>query len=208
MEKRAVDLLQNLEKRNIQGFYCVDKSAAVDKILEMIPATSSIGASGSQTLEQLGIIERLAGRGNKVISHIKPGISQKESLELRRQATLADYYLASANAVSVKGELVFFSAYGNRISGISYANKAIVICGINKLTANISDALKRAREYAAPLNCKRLNWNTPCFQNGICREDICLFPGYKRMCCQQLIIEAEAIPDRLKVILVGENLGF
>lgn len=208
MEKRIENFLWNLGQRNIQGFYCANKNEAADKILEMIPAVSSIGFSGSITLEQIGIINRLEARGNKITSHNKAGISQKESLELRRAATLADYYLASANAISAKGELVFFSAYGNRASGISYGNNVIVVCGINKLAANIGDALKRAREYATPLNCKRLNWNTPCLKDGVCREDICLFPEYKRMCCQILIVEAEAIANRLKVILVGENLGF
>jgi hypothetical protein len=33
-------------------------------------------------------------------------------------------------------------------------------------------------------------------------------PEYRRMCCQVLIIEAEAGPGRLAVILVGEKLGF
>jgi hypothetical protein len=110
--------------------------------------------------------------------------------------------------VSEKGELVFFSAYGNRTAGISYARNVIVVCGINKLTKDLEAALNRARQYATPLNCKRLNWNTPCFQDGICRKEICLFPEYKRMCCQILIIEAEVVADRLKVIFVGEDLGF
>jgi L-lactate utilization protein LutB len=208
MEQKIENLIKNWQKRNILGFYCAAKEQAVDKILEIIPLTSSVGASGSQTLEQLGIINRLQARGNKVINQNKAGISREESLELRRQSTQADYYLASANAISEKGELVFFSGYGNRTAGVSYAKNLIVVCGINKITANLDDALKRAREYATPLNCKRLNWNTPCFKDGICRKEICLFPEYKRMCCQILIIEAEVTPDRLKVILVGENLGF
>jgi hypothetical protein len=83
-----------------------------------------------------------------------------------------------------------------------------VACGINKITSNLEEAIKRAREYVAPLNCKRLNWNAPCLADGICREEICLYPNYKRMCCQILIIEAEVVPDRFKVVLVGESLGF
>jgi len=106
------------------------------------------------------------------------------------------------------GELVFFSGYGNRTAGISYAKNVVVVCGINKITPNLEEALKRAREYATPLNCQRLNWNSACLADGICRREICLFPEYKRMCCQVLIIEAEVTPERMRVILVGENLGF
>jgi len=208
VERRITNLIQNWQKRNILGFYYANKEQAAEKILEIIPTPSSVGFSGSQTIEQLDIVKRLESRGNKVINQYKTGISRDENLELRKLGSRADYYLASANAISEKGELVFFSGYGNRIAGISYAGNVIIVSGINKITANIEEAIKRAREYATPLNCKRLNWNTPCFQDGICRKEICLFPEYKRMCCQILIIEAEVTPDRLKVILVGENLGF
>ncbi len=201
-------LLSCWEKRNIKGHSCPDKKAALDKILKIIPDSASVGFSGSVTLDQLGIVQALEKRGNKVFNQNKPGISRDESLKVRREGASADYYLASANAVSLTGELVFLSAYGNRTSGISYAPKVIAVCGINKITADLNDALKRAREYATPLNCKRLNWNTPCLKDGICHNDICIFPEYKRMCCQALIIEGEIIDGRFQVIMVGESLGY
>lgn len=222
MDKRAGQLIRNWQKRNIAGLYCENKDEAAEKILEVIPASANIGISGSVTLDQLGIVKRLESRGNAIFNQYKTGISREDNLELRRKGAQADYYLASANAISEKGELVFFSGYGNRTAGISYAKNLIIVCGINKIAPNLEEAIKRAREYATPLNCKRLNWNTPCLKDGICRKEICLFPEYKRMCCQVLIIEAEAAPDRpegrglasdsqshrLKVILVGETLGF
>lgn len=209
MDEKIDNLINTWKKRNIIGIYCNNKNQAADKLLEIIPQAASVGVSGSLTLEQLGIVKHLEMRGNKVFNQYKPGITREENLKLRRLGAQADYYLASANAISRKGELVFFSGYGNRIAGISYADNVIIVCGINKITENLDEALKRAREYATPLNCKRLNWDkTPCFNDGICRKEICLFPEYKRMCCQILIIEAEISADRLKVILVNEKLGF
>jgi len=208
MDKRINSLIKIWQKRNISGFYTRDKKEAADKALGMVSVSKSVGFSGSVTLDQLGIVKRLVERGNTVFNPYKEGLSRGESLEIRRQGAVADYYLASPNAISEKGELVFFSAYGNRIAGISYVKNVVVFAGINKITPDIQEALKRAREYATPMNCKRLNWNSPCFEDGICRQEVCLFPEYKRMCCQILIIEAEVSPDRLKVILVGENLGF
>jgi len=208
MDKRADKLIENWRKRNIAGFYCANKAGAVNKILEIIPSDSSIGFSGSLTLGQIEIVKHLEAHGNKVFNQYKPGLMREENLEIRRLGSQADYYLASANAVSEEGELVFFSAYGNRTAGISFAKNVIVVCGINKLTPDLHSALKRAREYATPLNCKRLNWASACFKDGICHEEACIFPEYKRMCCQVLIIEAEVTPERMKVILVGENLGF
>jgi len=208
MDNKIEKLLTNLKKRNILGFYCADKDQANRRILEIASGQASVGFSGSVTLDQLGIVKELARRGNKIFDPYKEGISRQESLELRRQGAAADVYLASANAVSENGELVFFSGHGNRTSGISYAKNVIIVCGINKITANLSQALKRAREYATPLNCKRLNWASACLAGGACHEEICFAPEYKRMCCQVLIIESEVAPDRMKVIIVNENLGF
>lgn len=208
MDKRIEVLVKNWQKRNIQGLYCPHKEEAKQKLLEMIPVATTVGICGSQTLEQLGIVTLLESRGDKVFNQYKPGISREENLDLRKSGVQADYYLTSANAVSENGELVFLSAYGQRTAGISNAKNVIVVCGINKLVPNLEQALKRAREYAAPLNCKRLNWDTPCVQSGACVNQACLSPEFKRMCCQVLIIEAEAAPDRLRVVLVDENLGF
>ena len=208
MDKRIDELINNWQKRNISGFYCKNKEQATDKILEVIPQSASIGISGSVTLDQLGIIKRLGDRGNNIFNQYKPGLSRENNLALRRLGTQADFYLASANAISESGELVFFSAYGNRISGISYARNVILVCGINKITPDLDQAIKRAREYVTPLNCKRLDWNGFCRNNGVCRKEICFSPEYKRMCCQILIIEAEVSPGRLKVFLVGGNLGY
>lgn len=191
MDKRIAALIEGWQKANIEGIYCPDKDSATEEILKIIPKGLSVGFSGSVTLEQLGLISKLQGRGNKVFNPYRAGLARDESLELRRQGSGADYYLASANAISETGELVFLSAYGNRTAGISYAKNVIIACGINKIAPDLEKALKRAREYAAPLNYKRLGW-----------------PAAKRMCCQALIIEAEVAPGRLRVILSGEDLGF
>jgi hypothetical protein len=209
MDAKIASLFAKFDQRNIRGIYCPDKAAATQKLLELIPAGSSVGFSGSVTLGELGIAARLEQRGNPLFDHNRPGISREESLALRRQGAQADYYLASANALSQNGELVFLSAYGNRTAGVAYAKNVIIVCGVNKLAPDLAQALKRAREYATPLNCKRLNWEkAPCFGGGVCREGECLAPLYRRMCCQTLVIESEAMPPRMSVVVVGESMGF
>jgi hypothetical protein len=208
MEKRIEALFDRWQRRNIRGIYCETKEEAIYKILQIVPKTASVGISGSRTLDELEAVKHLESGGRRVCNQYRQGLSKEESLAIRREGVNADYYLASANAVSQGGELVFFSAFGNRIAGISYAQNTIIVAGVNKITRDLESALKRAREYATPLNCKRLNWDSPCYKDGICREKACLLPEYKRMCCQVLIIEAEVTPDRVTVILVNEKLGF
>lgn len=197
-----------MAKKEYPGFFYDHKEEAKNKILEFIPRDATIGISGSVTLNEIGLIEAIKAAGNRVFDQYESGLSREDSLELRRLGVQADYYLASPNAISESGELVFFSGYGNRTAGISYGKKLILVSGINKITSDIESALRRAREYATPLNCKRLNYNTPCLKDSVCRREICLFPEYKRMCCQILIIEAEAVLDRLSVFLIGEGLGY
>ncbi|MDD5653159.1 MAG: lactate utilization protein [Candidatus Omnitrophica bacterium] len=191
VNERAEALIKIWGKKNIKAEYFAQRQVATEKILSLIPLSASVGFSGSVTLDELQVIAKLEARGNKVFNPYKAGISREESLAIRKQASSADYYLASANGISQNGELVFLSAYGNRTSGIAYAKNVIIVCGMNKITQDLGTAVKRSREYATPLNIKRLNWD-----------------ANKIMCCQTLIIEAEATPDRLRVILVGEGLGF
>lgn len=208
MEERVARLIQNWTKRNIHGVFCPDRQRALEEIEGLVPPKATIGFSGSQTLESLGIINRFKERGHLVFDPYAPGLSRQESLEQRNKGAAADYYFASANAISEAGELIFFSAYGHRIAGVANARNCVIVCGVNKISPTLEQALKRAREYTTPLNCKRLAWNTPCFKEGVCSEDVCFLPEYKRMCCQVLIIEAEVLPQRLRVVMIGEDLGF
>lgn len=208
MDEQAKKLIQNWQSRNIKAIYCRDSKEAAQKLIELIPLSATVGFSGSRTLEQMQAITLLEEKEYKVYNPYIQGLSREESLKLRKLGSCADYYLASPNAVSIDGELVFFSAYGNRTAGVSYAEHVIAVCGINKITDGLTSAIKRSREYATPLNCKRLNWNSACLKDGICHDQQCLFPEYKRMCCQILIIEAEALAGRMSVLLIDEELGF
>ncbi len=208
MDESINGLLALWKKRNIEGLYCETKESAVAKILDMVPAADSIGISGSVTLDQIGVVARLNSRGNKVYNQYKTGINRQESLRIRQEGAQADWYLSSANAVAATGELVFLSAYGQRLSGIANAKHVLLVCGINKICENLPVALARAREYVTPLNCKRLSWPSACLADGRCRKDECVLPKFRRMCCQTLIIEAEVAAQRLKVLMVGEKLGY
>jgi hypothetical protein len=208
MDKKIEDLFSALQKRNIRGIYCKDRAQALAKLLELIPEDKTIGISGSKTLDEVGIVAQLLKKGNQVFNQYEKGLSREQAIAARNQGAAADVFLSSANAITRKGEMVFFSANGHRIAGISNAKNVFIICGTNKIVEDVDKAIDRARNYVTPWNCKRLGFASACLEDGICHNEICLSPEYKRMCCQVLIIEAEINPDRLKVILVGENLGF
>jgi hypothetical protein len=208
MQAGIIALFEAWKKRNIEGIYLPDRRGLFEKLESLVPADASVGFSGSKTLTDIQAVTYLEASGRRVINHAKSQLTREQSVALRREGALADYYLTSANAIACTGELVFFSAYGHRIAGISFAPHVLVICGTNKIAATLSAALGRAREHATPLNCRRLNWQTPCALDDKCHNELCVFPEYKRMCCQVLVLEGEPTPGRLTVMLIDEALGF
>ena len=203
-EITAQSIIKNLKKRNLQGFYCKTKEDALKKVLELIPEQSSIGYGGSVTLEQTGILNALKNGNYNVIEREKYNTPELQR-ELSGKIAMSDFFLMSTNAMSMDGELVNIDGRGNRVCYLIYGpQNVIVVAGWNKIETDLEGAIKRARNVAAPPNCIRLNKNTPCIKNGHCND--CFSPDC--ICSQFVVTRRSSVPDRIKVILVGENLGY
>ena len=79
-----------------------------------------------------------------------------------------------------------------------------MIIGMNKVTKDLENAWSRARNEAAPINAQRFGLDTPCCKTGSCFD--CKNPD--TICCQFLVTRYSKHPNRIKVILVNEDLGF
>lgn len=75
---------------------------------------------------------------------------------------------------------------------------------MNKVESTLEAALHRARNVAAPKNAIRLQRNTPCTIKGYCMD--CLSPDC--ICSDIVITRRSYVPNRIKVVLVGEELGY
>ncbi len=206
-EKRIAQVIEVLAKRNIDAECLESAEAAVERAAELIAVNATVGLSGSKTLEQLGLVNRLEKEGRTVINQYKAGLSPEESLRLRNEGASADYFLTSVNAITLQGELLIQSCLGHRVAGVAMANKVIIIAGAQKIVKDISEGLDRTRNYVAPMNCKRLNRKTLCLETGWCDKEACNNSEYERICCQTLIIESEAQKGRIQLLLIPEELG-
>lgn len=204
----ALKTVVSLKRNGMEAFFHDNSSEAKKSILSMIPEGSSVGMAGSMTLKQMGIIDELMQGGWKVYNQYLPQLAKEESLRIRKEGTLADNFLSGTNAVTLNGELINISGMGNKIAGLAYAKKVIIVAGVNKIVRNIEEGIERTRHYAAPMNARRLDSNTPCKETGLCDYFACYPPDYDRMCNQLLIIEGERKKKRVTVVLVGEELGF
>ena len=127
--------------------------------------------------------------------------------ELRKNPELSviDLFLTGSNALTQKGQLVNLDMIGNRVGGITFGPKHVVLfIGINKITANLEEAMHRVRTIAAPRNAIRHEgFRTPCHKTGVCMD--CNSPD--RICNVWTITEKSYPAGRIKVILIGEELG-
>ena len=205
-ENLANTIIKNMEKRRMEGYYCPDKEAAVKKLLELIPEGSSIGWGGSETLTESGVMAALNENQDKyrLIDRMS-GKTPEETKKLYADIFCSDYFLMSTNAITLDGELVNIDGRANRVSFLCYGpENVIIIVGMNKVVPDVEAGVARVRNIAAPPNTVRLNKNTPCSKTGRCGD--CFSPDC--ICGQLVITRLSMVPGRIKVILVGEELGY
>ena len=197
-------LVKNLTKRGMGAYYCATKEEALAKALELIPETDVVSWGGSVSVKDIGLLAAIKRR-NPVIDRDLAD-TPEEMMELMRNALLCDTFLMSSNAISKDGQLVNIDGNGNRVAALIFGPKQVImIVGMNKITGTLEGAIDRARHVAAPINAARFpGLSTPCAKLGTCAD--CIAPD--AICCQVVITSVSRIKERIKVILVGENLGF
>jgi hypothetical protein len=194
-----------LKKRYFDAWYFDDPLEAAEMVVSLIPKEHLVSWGGSVTVVGLGIQERLAKEGYTLIDRDKAPLDSEERMELMRKALLCDTFLCSSNAISEDGQLVNIDNYGNRTAAMIFGPKqVVVVAGINKVVKTVEDAMVRARTIAAPLNIQRFpSIATPCNKTGSCSD--CVTPD--TVCNYFVTIRLCKPARRIKVILVGKNLG-
>lgn len=208
--------MQNLDKNKMQSFYAETKEEAKEIALSFINKGETVGAGGSVTLGQLDMLNTLRC-GDYVFLDRYGDKTIEEIHEVFHKSLSADAYLLSANAVTENGELYNVDGTGNRVAASIYGPKTVIfIVGKNKIVKDMDEAVKRVKSIAAPLNCKRLGKKTPCAATGKCiayENGGALNPASgcrskDRICRSYITLGEQVNPDRIKVIIVNEDLGY
>ena len=200
----AQPIIKNLAKRNMEGFYCGSKEDAVKKALEIIEEGSVIAWGGSESVKECGLMDAIHNGKYQLIDRSLAKTPQ-EQRETFSRIGMSDYYLMSTNAITIAGELVNIDGNGNRVAALIHGPAhVIIIAGMNKVTADVESAYKRVKTSACPPNAVRLGKNIPCGISGVCADcfsDQCF--------CNQIVVTRRSGHEgRIKVILVGEELGY
>ena len=194
-----------LNKRFFDAYYVATKEEALAKALELIDPADVVGWGGSMTLDEVGLKDALKARGQKVMDRdAEPDPAKKKQL-MRDIVAQADTFITSSNAITEDGQLLNVDNLGNRVAPLTFGpDNVVVIAGINKVVRDQEAAEDRIKTVAAPINMARIGFETPCFVTGKCSE--CLSP--KSICASWVRTRKCTPPGRIKVILVGEDLGF
>lgn len=203
MQETVKKTLEALEKNGMKAVYFDDADSAVSYLMDNIGKDAKVGIGGSVTVSSLKIPEMLISRGNKVFFHWLESTAE-EMDEARRNASHADVYISSTNALTEEGQLVNTDGMGNRVTSMIFGPKKVyILCGINKITKNLDAALQRIKDNAYK-NARRLKLNTPCAVNEKCSD--CRSP--QRMCSVTTIINRRPYKTDLEVVIVGQELGY
>lgn len=216
MEQRIETTLKQLQHNNMQAFFVETKEEAVTLVEKLLHPGDTVSHGGSMTLRESGVMDLLNNGNYHHLDRDKPGTTAEETQKIYREAFFADAYVTSTNAVTENGELYNVDGNCNRVAAMLFGPKSvIVVAGINKLVKDVDEAIWRVKTVAAPLNAQRLGNETYCLHHGECvscgkdgasMTDGCSSEG--RMCAGYVVHARQRQKDRIKVILVGEKLGY
>jgi len=201
----ANTMIKNFAKRNIEAFYCETKEDATSLAMELMKDAKTVGMGGTESVKECGLLD--AVKASETLHFIDRNLATtpEERKAIFLETMAADYFLMSSNAITIDGELVNIDGNSNRLACLLHGPEhVLIVAGMNKVVEDVDSGIQRVGYAAAPPNAARLHTKTPCGvlgHCGDCHSDDC-------MCCQIVITRHSRHKDRIKVILVGEELGF
>lgn len=205
IDKRIKRTMENLEKNNMEAYYAENITDIIGIVEGFVKEGETVSVGGSMTLFEAGIIDYLKSGKFNYLDRYEAGITPEGVKEVFRKTFFADAYFTSSNAVTEDGELYNVDGTCNRVAAMLYGpDKVIVIAGVNKIVPDSEAAIERVRNTAAPANAVRLNRKTPCVSVGYCMD----CSSQDRICNAQVLIGRQGVKGRIKVIIVGSDLGY
>ena len=188
-----------VESRGVSVIVVDSKESVLPRLVNLIPEGSTVMTGASLTLKQIGF-EELLKSGNHRWRNLKGEIIlEKDPVrqsQLRKQATLADYFLGSVHAIAETGEILVASATGSQLAPYAFSSSHVIwIAGAQKIVPSVEDGFRRIREFILPHEDQRMKNN--------------FGPGAGSFVGKILLFEREApyLHRSLTLILIREMVG-
>jgi L-lactate utilization protein LutB len=198
-----------LEKNNFGVFVAADAHDAGTIFHERIRPQIQVQTASwgdSMTLATTGVLDSVrTDSAIRLIDTFDPLATPAERLERRRQALLSDLFFTGANAVTETGLLINLDMVGNRVAGLTFGPRHVVLfIGRNKIVPTLDEAMGRVKRIAAPANAIRHpGLKTPCMKTGRCTN----CSSSDRICNTWCITEKSFPAGRIRIVLINQDLG-
>ncbi|NIB98445.1 lactate utilization protein [Halobacterium sp. R2-5] len=196
-DDELAEAVENLEASGFEVEVVEDAEAALDALVDEIPAGASVMNGHSTTLEEVGFDEFLHGDDHdweNLAAEVWSIDDDEERDAARRDAQAADYFLGSVNGIAREdGALVAADLSGSRVGAYPFAAKnLLLVAGVNKVVEDVEAARERLHEYAYA------------FENERAQEAY----GVESYPSKELVYRQEGTEGRTTVVLVEETLGY
>lgn len=185
---------QALKANGIEAFIVDNKAQAKQKLFELVPLGAEIMNNTSVTMDSIGATAEIlnSGKYNPVRTKLMdPNVTPKEKGIL---GATADYTTGSVHAITQEGSLMVASNTGSQLGSEAYPSPHLVfVAGAQKIVKDRDEGFKRIYEHSLPLEAERAKKAYGAAGSNVSKI---------------LIIDKEIKPDRIKMILVKEILGF
>jgi len=197
---RLQKTMEAVRARGVTVTLVETKESALIQLQALIPAGATVMTGASITLQQIGFQDLLISKNHPWRNLKDEMLAEKDparQASLRKQATLADYFLGSVHAIAETGEILVASATGSQLPAYAYSSSHVIwVAGAQKITPTLEIAFQRVREYVLPLEDQHMK--------QLYGNEAHSFIG------KLLVFEREApyLHRTVNLILVNEVLGF
>ncbi len=197
----SIDLaVKSLIQNGIKAEVVDTLEQAKQQVLSYIPKGSEVFTSTSKTLENTGLVLEINQSGNyDSVRNKLMELQGKEGDEVDKQrrqlGATPEFILGSVHAITETGEVLIASATGSQIGPYAYSAKQVIwVVGAQKIVKDMSEAMDRLKTYTLPLEDQRLKQ-----AHG---------PHVTSAIRKILIVDKEFNPERIRLILIKQNVGF
>ncbi len=194
-EEQLAKTVQALESHGIRTVVLETGEEARAYVLDLMPSGAEVYNSPSRTLELIGLAEDIEHSTwfQSVRKRLHTLDRATQQREIRGLTASPDVLIGSVHAITEKGEVMLASATGSQLGSAAYgAGTVIWLVGTQKLVRTLEEGFRRIREYSLPLESERTQ----------------RVYGQASAINKLLIINGEAFPGRITIMLIKQNLGF
>ncbi|MBV9229358.1 MAG: LUD domain-containing protein [Chloroflexi bacterium] len=194
-EEQIAKTIQALEAHGMRAVVFETGEEARKYVLDLIPSGAEVYNSPSRTLELIGLAENIEHptrfQSVRAQLHSLDRVTQRN--EMRKLGASPDVLVGSVHAITEQGEVLIASAVGSQLGpAASGAGAVIWVVGTHKLVHTLEDGFRRIREHSLPLESERTQQ----------------VYGQASAINKLLIVNAEAYPGRITIVLIKQQLGF